>query len=161
MAEDATSEDTQQSAETDWKAEAEKWKAQARKHETRAKENSERARKFDELEASQKSELEKATDAVRQAEERAAKAERDALRFRIAAKKGLNDTQAKRLLGETEEELEQDADELLASFRTEDAGRQDPPGRTREVLRPGARPNDEPEPDEKDIREFVEKIPRT
>jgi hypothetical protein len=38
------------------------------------------------------------------------------LRLRVALKKGLNDNQAKRLIGTTEEELLQDADELLKSF---------------------------------------------
>jgi len=38
------------------------------------------------------------------------------LRLRVALKKGLNESQAKRLIGKTEEELVKDADELLASF---------------------------------------------
>lgn len=142
----------------DWKAKYEETKAAARKWEARAKENLDKAKKFDELEDSQKSEIQKLTDAHQAAEARAAKAEADALRYRIASRKGLSDVQAKRLLGETEEELEADAEELLASFRTEDAGgRQEPPGRPREVLRSGARPNDEPEPD---MHEVIEKIPR-
>lgn len=162
MAEGDTPEDTQTPSvpdkdETDWKAKYEAEKEAARKWEKRSKENVDKARKFDELEASQKSELEKLTDAQRAADERAAKAERDAVRWRIAAKKGLTETQAKRLIGDTEEELEADADELLESFRTEDNGNRTVPGRPKESLRSGARPNDEPEPD---MREVVDKIPR-
>lgn len=143
--------------ETDWKARYEAEKEAARKWEKRAKENVDKARKYEELEESQKTELQKAADAQASAEARAAKAEADALRYRIASRKGLSDVQAKRLLGETEEELEADADELLASFRTEDTGSDTPPGRPKEVFRSGGRPNDEPEPD---MREVVEKIPR-
>jgi predicted RNase H-like nuclease (RuvC/YqgF family) len=40
----------------------------------------------------------------------------EVLRLRVALKKGLSETQAKRLVGKTEEELEADADDLLASF---------------------------------------------
>lgn len=40
----------------------------------------------------------------------------EVLKLRVALRKGLSETQAKRLLGTNEEELEQDAEELLASF---------------------------------------------
>jgi hypothetical protein len=45
-----------------------------------------------------------------------AKDNAEVLRYRVALRKGLTEVQAKRLLGSTEEELEQDAEELLASF---------------------------------------------
>lgn len=55
-------------------------------------------------------------------DEAAAKAEKSAtsdiqvLKYEVALDKGLTKVQAKRLLGSTREELEQDAEELLASF---------------------------------------------
>jgi transposase len=44
------------------------------------------------------------------------KTEADARRLRIALRKGLTEIQAKRLVGETEEELEKDAEDLVSSF---------------------------------------------
>lgn len=40
----------------------------------------------------------------------------ETLKLRVALRKGLNETQAKRLVGSTEEELESDADALVQSF---------------------------------------------
>ena len=89
---------------TDWKAEARKW-------ETRAKENREA------LEARQK-EIE---DSQKTAEQKAAEASADAtsarleaLRYKVAAEKGLSLSLAARLTGSTKEELEADADTLMA-----------------------------------------------
>ncbi len=50
------------------------------------------------------------------AEQRAADAELRALRLEVAAEKGLNAAQAKRLQGATRDELLADADDLLANF---------------------------------------------
>lgn len=58
----------------------------------------------------------KAQDKVREAEDKASKAEARAARLSVALDKGLSETQAKRLIGETKEELEADAEELLNSF---------------------------------------------
>jgi len=52
------------------------------------------------------------------AEQRAAEAELRALRLEVAASKGLTPAQAKRLVGATREELEADADDILATFPT-------------------------------------------
>ena len=51
-------------------------------------------------------------------EKRAAEAEARALRADVAAAKGLTAAQAKRLQGDTREQLEADADELRAAFAT-------------------------------------------
>ncbi len=94
-----------------------------------------------------KTEQERATERAAEAERLASSATLEAARLRVALKKGLTELQAKRLVGETEEELEQDADDLLASFQTED-DRQEPDPlrpRPRERLRPGAAPSAEPE----------------
>lgn len=56
------------------------------------------------------------------AEERAAAAELRAMRIEVATEKGLTPAQAKRLVGTTREELEADADDLLATFPTKAAG---------------------------------------
>ncbi|MCW2752494.1 MAG: hypothetical protein JWR83_3604 [Aeromicrobium sp.] len=63
-----------------------------------------KAQRFDELEAANKSEIDKANDAKAQAEARAARAEADALRLRVAAKHGISDEDADLFLTGTDEE---------------------------------------------------------
>lgn len=63
-----------------------------------------------------KTEMQKLTERMAAAEDRAAKAERAALIADIARDKKLPKSLAKRLTGETAEELAADADELLAAF---------------------------------------------
>lgn len=72
-----------------------------------------KAAKFDEIDAQNKSEAEKASERITAAETRATSAERRADRLEVALDKGLTPSQAKRLVGETREELEADADQLL------------------------------------------------
>lgn len=103
--------------ETDWKAEAEKWKAMSRKTEAQAKENAAKAKKLDEIELANKTELERVQAALEAAEKRVSETELTALRSQVALSKGLTPTQAKRLVGSTLEELEADADELLADLK--------------------------------------------
>jgi hypothetical protein len=104
--------------ETDWQAEAEKWKALSRKNEGTAKENAAAAKKLAEIEESSKSDLEKANARADAAEKLAAERELESARNRVALAKGLSATQAKRLVGNTQDELEADADELLADLKT-------------------------------------------
>jgi hypothetical protein len=100
-----------------------------------------------EIEDSQKSDSEKLTDRLTEAEERAAKAERELMRAQVAASKGLTPAQAMRLVGTTLEELEADADELLATFSpTPDEPPATPKRRPSELV-PGAVPGATPEPD--------------
>lgn len=73
-----------------------------------------------EFEDAQKSEQERLTDRNEQLTQKLTSVEKEAARLRVALRKGLTETQAKRLVGDTEEELEEDADELLASFQTEE-----------------------------------------
>lgn len=101
----------------DWKAEAEKWKALSRKNETEAKALRPAAQKLAELEESQKSELEKAQARAEAAEKKATETELSALRASVALEKGLTASQAKRLVGASREDLESDADELLADLK--------------------------------------------
>lgn len=140
----------------DWEAEAKKWKGLSRQHETEAKKHRTRA---EELENAGKTELQVATDKAAAAETRATEAERRALVAEVAMAKGLTEAQAKRLVGTTREELEEDADELLESFKPSDReGSPNGSGRPKEKLRPGAAPDAEAE--ELDPAKLAEKIPR-
>ena len=96
------------------------------------------AAKARELEESQKTQAQKEADARQAAEQRAGQAEVSAIRYEIALEKGLTKSQAKRLVGATREELEADAEELLADLGA--SPRVDPARPPREVLRPGAAP---------------------
>lgn len=155
----STDESESDQPDRDWQAEATKWKALARKHEKAAKENADAARRLAEIEQSGKSEQERLAEGRQAAEERAATAEREAARLRVALRKGLTDVQARRLVGDSEEELEADADELLATFAPAQVSDTDLPSRPRERLRPGARPG--ATPDETDPAKLAEAIPRS
>ncbi|MGE0133754.1 MAG: hypothetical protein AB7L91_06325 [Dehalococcoidia bacterium] len=151
------------SGEPDWKAEAEKWKGHARKHEAEAKRLRPAAERLKEIEESQKSESEKQAEALREAQGKAAAAERELIRTRVALRKGLSESMAKRLQGDTEEEIEADADELLSSLKRDDDGGDEgadraPLRRPQERMRPGARSAAEPE---KSVKEVVAAIPRS
>lgn len=148
--EDATAE-TQpdpapQGEETDWKSEARKW-------ESRAKQNKEAAERLKELEDSKKSEQEKLTERLSDLESTAKSSTLEAARLRVALRKGLTETQAKRLVGDTVEELEADAEELLASFQTDEPS--DSPRRPKERLRAGAAPDAEPQQSSEELVEAV------
>lgn len=103
--------------ETDWKAEAEKWKALSRKNEETAKANSAAAKKLAELEEANQSEIEKAQARAAAAEKELNDSRLEALRAQVALDKKLTPSQAKRLVGSTREDLEADADELLADLK--------------------------------------------
>ncbi|MFI2664872.1 hypothetical protein [Micromonospora carbonacea] len=72
--------------------------------------------KLKEYEDRDKTEAEKAAERLTAAEQRAEQAELRALRLEVAGEKGLTPAQAKRLVGATREELEADADDILATF---------------------------------------------
>ncbi len=71
-----------------------------------------------EYEDRDKSESEKAAERLTAAEQRAEQAELRALRLEVAAERGLTPAQAKRLVGASREELEEDAVDILATFPT-------------------------------------------
>lgn len=117
------------------------------------------AAKAKELEDANKSDNEKLTERLTSAEKAAASASAELLRLRVGLRKGLTEKQAKRLVGETEEDLEADADDLLDSF----AAKKDPetpkvPTKPKERLRGGGEPNEEPE--ETDPRKLAAGIRR-
>lgn len=143
--------------ETDWQAEADKWKSLSRKWEDRAKSNADAAEKLAEIEDSKKSEIEKATEKAAEAQKIADKASREAARLRIALDRGLTGdrakTFAKRLTGETEEELEADADDLLQFIPAEEAAGDTSSRLPREKLKPGA--STDSDPDETDMNALL------
>lgn len=157
---------------TDWEAEAKKWKAMSRKHEAEAKKNQDAAAKLADAENADKTEVQRATDKAAAAEARAKAAETRAARLEVAADKGLSPRLAARLMGETREELEADADELLAQLKPGGSSGSgngsgdgkgsgagpDPRGRPRESLRSGAAPDAEPE--DNDPSKLAAMIPR-
>jgi hypothetical protein len=156
-ADDAKTEPTKTETAADMAAEAAKWKALARKHDDQAKANADAAKRLAEIEDASKSDLQKAADKVTAAERRAAESEARALRLEVAGDKGLTPKQAKRLVGSTREELEADADEILADFGSKEPPAR-PAGRPRENLRGGGDPTDEPA--ETDPRKLAAQIPR-
>lgn len=104
------------------------WRKKFRKVEARLKAAEDKARKFDELEAQNKSDTQKLAD--RQVEDK--KRDAELLRLRVGMRKGLTEPQIKRLVGDTEEDLEADADELLKTFKV--AEEEDELGNTRQRL---------------------------
>lgn len=136
----------------------EDWKRHARTWEQRAKENADAAKKLKELEDAKKSDLDKANERASTAEGKASQAELRALRAEVALDKGLSATLAKRLQGSTREEIEQDADELLAEFGEKKTDERRPASRPKERLSGGSDPTEGAE--ESDPRKLAERIPR-
>jgi hypothetical protein len=118
-----------------------------------------------EFEDASKSDQEKLNDRASGAEKDATTAKSEAARLRVALRKGLTEVQAKRLVGDTEADLEKDADELLSDFKQDDdkgGGGGDDQESTRrtphERLRPGAAPGSEPDKD--DPASLAAEVPR-
>lgn len=92
------------------------WKAKARDWESKSKSNSEAAKRLAQIEEANKTAEQKAAEAHAAAEKRAAEAERALMRFRVAAKAGLDADLAERLRGESEDDLLADAELLKAKL---------------------------------------------
>ncbi len=103
-----------------------------------------KASEFDKLADAQKTEAQKAAEALTAAETRATAAERRALLLEVATEKGLTAAQAKRLVGSTREELLADADEFLGSLPGGTQPQQSNGRRPVESLRPGTLPAGDP-----------------
>jgi flagellar biosynthesis GTPase FlhF len=142
---------------------------QARHHEsenTRLKRELEEAKKAEarlkELEDAEKTELQREKEQREAAERAAAESKLELARTRVAMRKGLTESQARRLQGTTEEEIEADAEDLIKSFGIShnegDDEEEDLPRRPREALRSGNRPQSEPE--ETDPRKLAASLPR-
>ena len=96
--------------ETDWKAEARKWESRAKA----SKADSEDANKWREYEAAQKPVQERLAEELAQAKAQSADAAAKLLRYEIASAKGITGEATRLLKGSTPEELEAEADLLLA-----------------------------------------------
>ncbi len=103
------------------------------------------AQRAKELEDAQKTDAQRASEAQRAAEEARDKAGLEVMKLRVAVRKGLSESQAKRLIGVTEEEIEADAEELVASFKDVQEPTGPPSGRPKERLRGGSDPTAPPE----------------
>ena len=101
-----------------------KLRSEAAKYRTQAKELAEKAKKFDIHEQSQKSEQEKLTDDLRAATESREQLESELLRMKVASSKNLPASLVGRLHGNSVEELEADADTLLADLKSQFVERQ-------------------------------------
>lgn len=114
---------------------------------------------------SSKSEMDKVREQIAGLEERAQKAEREALVAKVAQAKKLPTALAGRLTGATQEELEADADELIDALGIDtsetdknDDGKPSHSRRPQERLKPGASPDTDPV--ETDPIKLAEQIPR-
>lgn len=110
-----------------------------------------------EIEDKDKSEVDRLREQVEQLKSEAATHAAKALRAEVASEKGLTAAQAKRLVGDTREELEADADDILASFPTAPGVTPPPSEKPHTELRGG---NDPTGDGEVDVREVVASIPR-
>ncbi len=111
------------------------------------------------LEDEGKSELERLQGQVAELTKRAEGAESKADRFEVAAAKGLSLAQARRLVGSTKEELEQDAEEMRTELGLNDS-KEDPPApatkpRPKEDLKLGASNTDDEQADPKKVADEV------
>lgn len=107
-----------------------------------------KADEFDKAQDASKSELQKAADRAAKAEAAATQAQRDAWRAQIALDEGLTPTQAKRLVGDTREELLADAQELKKDLQL-DAKK---PPRASDQKRSDTRPTEDP------VGEFADRL---
>lgn len=123
---DATDQDADKSAtddaQIDWKAKAREWEAKSKANHKRIQELEPKATQFDALEQASKTDVERFQEKVTQLTQAQADAERRALVASVALDKGLPASLARRLQGDSQGELEADADELLAQFPQTDNG---------------------------------------
>lgn len=107
-------EDAGSETEPDWKAEAEKWKSLSRKNEDAAKSNATKAKEYDAYVESQKTEQERAADAVKTLSgERELLASENA-KLKAALKYGLSDEDLELLGDGSPEQIETRAEKLSA-----------------------------------------------
>jgi membrane protein involved in colicin uptake len=102
--ETSENEQTQQEQEQKPTETVDFWKQKAREQEKRAKANADAAKRLADIEASQKSEADKAADRLAEAEKRATEAEAKALRREVALAHGLSKEDAELLDDLTDEE---------------------------------------------------------
>ena len=118
---------------------------EARKRaEAEAKKNADAARRLADIEESQKTETQKLTDKLTEASGQIGELSVENSRLRVALRHGLTEDQARRLIGSTEEDLDDDAGKLKESLGLASNGETTPtpalPQRPREQLRSGSQP---------------------
>jgi hypothetical protein len=161
--EDTTTPDAPVTDDRDWKAEAERWKTLSRKNESTAKQHAAALKKYEDA---NKSEAERLQEAVTSHQTRAERAEAALKRREIAEERAPEHATvaqikafAKRLAGESDDDLASDADELFALLAPAPApATPKTPSRPKERLRGGAEPDEDPE--ETDPRKLAAQIPR-
>lgn len=130
------------------------WKQQARANEQRAKANADAAKRLQEIEDSQKSEQQRHADAAAKAQQDAAEARAESLRYKAAATHKVDSDYFDLLGGGTEDEVNERAqrvggllalksenDQLKAELEALRAGKPAPAsGRPTALLKPGATP---------------------
>lgn len=134
-AEQADTTATEQASETDeasvdWKAKAREWEKRAKQNTARIAELEPKAKQFEIFEAASKSELERAQEQATALQQELASTQRQALVASVALEKGLPANLARRLQGESRDDLEADADELLSQFGTPGTTRAPAPDRS-------------------------------
>lgn len=118
----------------------------------KANEEAKQARlKVKEYEDRDKTDQERASEKLSDLEKNLTTAQADAVRFEIALEKGLTKSQARRLVGTTRDDLEADAEELVADLGLDVEGGTPPTRRPKERLKPGASNTDDPDPDPDEI----------
>ena len=130
---------TEEAHEVDYQAEADKWKAMARKHEQQAKGNAEAAKELAAIKEAQKTAEEKAAGRAAELERKAAAAELKALRYEVATETGLPAKLIPYLRGDTADEMQASAAELIGLLipKIEEGKPELPPTRPKEALKPG------------------------
>lgn len=121
---DSTDQDDGQLGEAGQKALARERQAR-REAENRIKELEPLAAKATQLENDKKTAEQRLADEIKGLKDDLAKERHRAMVAEVAREKGLNAAQSKRLVGATREELEEDADDLLASFSPKANGKTD------------------------------------
>lgn len=126
--------------------------AERKARRTAEKELKELRARVQEIEDGEKSEVEKLQAQVASLTKQADAAQAKADRFEVAAAKGLSLAQARRLVGATKDELEDDADAMRAELgldKEEEKDEEKPKGegRPKENLRAGASNEEDEEPD--------------
>lgn len=115
----------------------------------------EKAGKYEQLEDEKKTEAQRLAEDRDGHKSRAEKAEAELMRLQVGLDKGLTPAQAKRLTGSTKEELEADADELIATFG---GSNKEPEGKPTPRLRGGGDPEEEPD---EDLSKILDDVPRS
>ena len=104
------------------------WKKRSRENEQRAKSNADAAKKLKEIEDRDLSDLQKAEKERDEANTELAGLRHTNLVQKVALAKGLTAAQAKRLQGDTEDDLMADADELLSLMQPSKKPKEPDPG---------------------------------